>query len=237
MKHLFLMLLISSNLFTTLFAQEAQDSLVDFDCVHFIVDDPSFPGGDSALVVFIRSNIQYPDTAKQYHMEGVVYASFIVEKNGGLSGFKIIRGIGWGCDEEAIRVLKLMPNWEPATRKGKPVRVQMNIPVRFELKDESCFTIKPSFPGGKDSLDVFISRNIRYEWLRRDEINGKSVMLSLLLDQNGSIIKTYLLRGIGGGCDEEALRIIRKMPLWTPAKCGDKNIPSSYILLVYFVGD
>ena len=159
MRYLAFILFFTFNLSTTLWAQGSQDSLSEYDCIQFIEDEPDFPGGDSARRAFIENNLQYPDTAKMYYVEGVVYASFIVEKDGSLSGFKILRGLGWGCDEEAIRVLKLMPKWKPATRRGELVRVQMNIPIRFEIEDKDCEIAKPSFPGGKDSLDAFISRN------------------------------------------------------------------------------
>ena len=221
----------------SLFAQVIHDSLQDYDCIYFVLDDPEFPGGDSARRAFIKNNLQYPDTAKLYYVEGLVYASVIVEKDGSLSGFKILRGIGWGCDEEALRVLKLMPKWIPATRRGELVRVQMNMPIRFEIEDQDCEIVKPSFPGGKDSLDAFVRRNIRYGRLRREEMTGEVVLIPLLLDSNGIIIKTYLVRGIGGGCDEEAVHIIKKMPRWIPATCGGQKIPSSYVLWMRFIGN
>jgi len=234
-RNLILILFFVFNLSSVLWAQGSQDSLSEYDCIYFIEDEPVFPGGDSARIAFIKNNLRYPDTAN--YVEGTVYASFIVEKDGSLSGFRILRGIGWGCDKEAIRVLKLMPKWTPATRRGKPIRVQMNMPIRFEIEDKDCDKTKPSFPGGKDSLDAFISRNIRYGRLRREEMTGKVVVVSILLDSNGNIIKTDLVRGIGGGCNEEAIHIIKKMPQWIPAKCGEKNIPSSYVIWMRFVGD
>ncbi len=243
MRYLVLILFFTFNLPTTIWAQGSQDSLPEYDCIYFVLDEPEFPGGDSVRRAFIKNNLQYPDTAKMYHVEGVVYASFIVEKDGSLSGFKIRRGLGWGCDEEAIRVLKLMPKWRPATRRGELVRVQMNMPIRFEIEDNGCDFIKPSFPGGEDSLNAFISKNIRYGRLRREEMTGKVVVISLLLNSDGNIIATYFIpgfdgaSGIGGGCDEEALYIINKMPQWIPAKCGEKYIPSSYVLRMRFVGD
>jgi len=238
------LLFFASLLFASrsLFAQGSQDSLSEYDCVRFIEDEPEFPGGDSSRSAFITNNLQYPDTAKMYHVEGVVYASFIVEKDGSLSSFNILRGLGWGCDEEAIRVLKLMPKWRPATRRGEIVRVQMNMPIRFEIEDKDCDIIKPSYPGGKDSLDAFINRNIRYGRLRREEMTGEVVVITLLLDPKGNITKTYFIpridgaSGIGGGCDEEAIYIIKKMPQWIPAKCGKKNIPSNYKLEIKFIG-
>ena len=237
MKYLFLMILFYFSLISTLRAQENQDSLSEYDCVYYIEDEPKFPGGDSARRDFIRNNLIYPDTATYYHVEGTVYATFIVERDGGLSSFRILRGIGAGCDEESLRVLKLMPNWIPAKRRGKPIRVQMNMPIKFKLVDNTCITTKPTFPGGEDSLKEFIRSRINYGKLIREEIHGSDILVSLLIDKQGKIYKTYILHDIGGGSEMEARRIISEMPNWIPAKCDSMYVPSHYLLRMAFVGD
>lgn len=95
---------------------------------------PEFPGGDAARVKFLHENIYYPQIAKEGGITGTVYITFVVGKDGRLSGFKILRGIGGGCDEEAIRVLKMMPNWIPGRQGGKSVPVQFNLPIKFTLQ-------------------------------------------------------------------------------------------------------
>ena len=97
---------------------------------------PEFPGGDDSLRNFIRRTIKYPDLARESSVEGTVYINFIIEKDGSVSNPKILRGIGSGCDEEAIRVIKLMPRWIPGKQNGKTVRVQYNLPIKFKLDDE-----------------------------------------------------------------------------------------------------
>jgi len=94
---------------------------------------PSFPGGDDALFKFLGENITYPMEAKNAGIEGVVYVSFVIGEKGEITETKILRGIGGGCDEEAMRVIRSMPNWEPGTINKKPVRVQYNLPIRFSL--------------------------------------------------------------------------------------------------------
>ena len=66
-------------------------------------------------------------------VQGTVYVSFVVESDGRINEAKVLRGIGSGCDEEALRVVKSMPNWTPGTQRGKPVRVRYNLPIRFHL--------------------------------------------------------------------------------------------------------
>jgi periplasmic protein TonB len=92
---------------------------------------PYFPGGDEGMSKFIKEYIKYPDLAIDYGIQGTVYISVIVESDGRLSNFKIVKGIGAGCDEEAERVLKLMPNWIPGKQNSRPVRVQVLIPIKF----------------------------------------------------------------------------------------------------------
>jgi TonB family protein len=94
---------------------------------------PSYPGGDDARIAFLVKNIKYPEQAKKNGIQGKVFVSFIVEADGSITDVKVLRGIGGGCDEEATRVIKMMPKWNPGTDKGKPVRVQFNLPIKFAL--------------------------------------------------------------------------------------------------------
>ncbi len=100
--------------------------------IYVVVDEkPMYPGGDEARFKFLQNNIKYPKVATYNGIKGVVYITFIVEKDGSLSNIKILQGIGGGCDEEALRVARLMPKWIPGKRKGQPVRVYVNMPIRF----------------------------------------------------------------------------------------------------------
>ena len=94
---------------------------------------PRYPGGDNARIAFLRKNIQYPVIAQKMGLQGVVMIVFIIEKDGSLSNVKVEKGIGHGCDEEAIRVTMAMPRWDPGKRKGNPVRVMVKMPIVFRL--------------------------------------------------------------------------------------------------------
>ena len=97
---------------------------------------PEYPGGVNEMMKFLSENIKYPMSAKENGISGKVLVTFVVEKNGLITNIKILRGIGGGCDEEAIRVLKLMPKWKPGTQRGQAVRVQYNVPIKFTLDEE-----------------------------------------------------------------------------------------------------
>ncbi len=95
---------------------------------------PQFPGGEKEMMNFIKTNLHYPVLAQEMGVSGTVIINFVIDKNGSISNISLTRGIGSGCDEEAIRVLKLMPKWTPGRQGGKTVRVSYNLPFRFILK-------------------------------------------------------------------------------------------------------
>lgn len=99
-----------------------------------VEEDPEFPGGLDALSKFIADNIKYPQLAKENNITGKVFVSFVVEKDGRVGQVKILRDIGGGCGNEAVRVVKMMPKWKPGKQRGKAVRTQFNLPVNFDLQ-------------------------------------------------------------------------------------------------------
>jgi TonB family protein len=97
-------------------------------------NEPTYPGGMDALIQFLVKNIKYPEQAKKDSVTGKVITTFIVETDGSVTNVKVIRGIGHGCDEEAVRVVSMMPRWNPGSLSdGKKVRVQFNLPIQFAL--------------------------------------------------------------------------------------------------------
>jgi protein TonB len=110
---------------------------IDDDVIHITADlEPTFPGGRGAMYAFLRENIHYPKIAVQEGIQGKVYLSFVIEKDGSITDVKVLRGIIGGrmCDLEAVRVVESMPKWEHGRRNGRPVRFQFNLPVDFRLK-------------------------------------------------------------------------------------------------------
>ena len=93
-----------------------------------------YPGGFEKMAEFLGKNIVYPEEAKEKNIQGTVLVSFVVEKNGKITDAKVVRGIGGGCDEEALRVVNAMPKWKPGKQNGKNVRVQFALPIKFKLQ-------------------------------------------------------------------------------------------------------
>jgi protein TonB len=95
---------------------------------------PEFPGGEQAMMDFVAKNVTYPKEAMEKEISGRVLVGFIVEKDGSITETEVVKGIGGGCDEEAVRVVKAMPKWKPGKQKGKPVRVHFLLPITFKLQ-------------------------------------------------------------------------------------------------------
>jgi protein TonB len=112
---------------------EEEEEEEDMTVFTVVEDPPMFIGGQAALMKYLGKNITYPQMAKETGIQGTVYVSFVVEKKGNVTSVKIARGIGGGCDEEAMRVVKSMPKWKAGKQRGKPVRVNFTLPVKFVL--------------------------------------------------------------------------------------------------------
>jgi protein TonB len=128
------LLFLSAFLCTLSFGAFAQSEVSVDDEVFVVVEEQAeFPGGLDSMYAYIVKNLKYPEAAKEKGIEGRVFVSFIIEKDGSISNVKLLRGIGGGCDEASVEMVKNMPKWKPAKQRGKPVRCQFTLPIKFEL--------------------------------------------------------------------------------------------------------
>ncbi len=118
--------------FTTTYAQETNTEIKK-DTFVFVENPPKFPGGDEARLKYISSKLKYPKEAKDKNIEGTVYITFVVEADGSITNVRNLRGVCESIDKVALDVVRDMPKWIPATTKGKAVRSQFNMPLRFIL--------------------------------------------------------------------------------------------------------
>lgn len=128
-------ILLSCFLFTAASAQQGKakpDTI--YAAANAVQKQAEFKGGMKDLYTYIKENLKYPEAAKAANKQGMVFLIFVVEKDGSLSNFRVLRGLGYGCDEEAMRVVKSSPKWTPAIKDGQPVREYFTLPVRFSLK-------------------------------------------------------------------------------------------------------
>jgi len=94
---------------------------------------PEFPGGEAALRKFLAANVKYPAIAAENGVQGKVFVNFVVDRNGGISNVKVVRGVDPAVDKEAVRVVKSMPKWIPGKQNGEAVRVSFTVPINFVL--------------------------------------------------------------------------------------------------------
>jgi protein TonB len=100
----------------------------------YVEQMPTFPGGDSEMQKFVQKNVRYPAAAQRAGVEGLVVVSFTVGKTGEITDIQVVKGLGAGTDEEAVRVIKAMPKWTPGKQNGRTVPVRYTYPFRFTIK-------------------------------------------------------------------------------------------------------
>jgi protein TonB len=103
----------------------------------FVEQQPAPDGGLEKFYSDIAKKVRYPNQARRMGIQGKVFVRFIIDKQGNITNIEVVKGIGGGCDEEAIRVMKTMPAWSPGKQRGVPVRAMMIIPINFQLKNDN----------------------------------------------------------------------------------------------------
>lgn len=240
-KSLFTSLLLLAVCFTYAQTQHDNDTVI-----YTIVEEmPKFPGGDSAMVDYLTHNLHYPPAEKEKGIQGKVFVGFVIEKDGTVNQVEIKRGIGEECDAEAVRVVKEMPNWEPGKQSGVLVRTAMVLPISFKIVNQlqapaidstrmEVIDKMPAFPGGEEGVLDFIGTHIRYpKSARHQGISGR-VFVNFVVEPDGKITNVKVLKGIGGGCDEEAVRVVKMMPNWIPGEKDGKKVRVSYTIPINF---
>ena len=253
----------------------------------------------------------YPLEARNSFTEGIVFTKFTVAADGEINNIRVIKSIGNGLDEEAVRVISRMPHWQPAIQNGELISTEYSLPITFILEGEKMLPPPPphapsqeeelflkkalyiingkemtffdfetlvekgelrtkrvldiknalnkygekgkngvvevtinnykspeyerfGFPGGIEAMEKFITANLKYpESAKRAKIEG-FVEVLFTVEKSGEIKDIKVKKGIGFGCDEEALRIIAAMPKWNPAHANGNAVDQSVIHKVEF---
>lgn len=223
---------------------------------------PTYPGGMASFYKFLGENISYPQQAKDENVQGNVFVSFTVEKDGSLNDIKVDRKLGAGTDEEAIRVLKLSKNWNPGMQNGKVVRTKYNIPIKFKIPgkaaapralnynppvapksisatDTTIYSFvalenAPQYPGGIAEFYKFLGTNIKYPPAAKDIKLQGYVFASFVVEKDGTLTNIKVDRKLGSGTDEEAVRVLELSPKWFPATIGGTAARVRYNIPIKF---
>ena len=263
------------------------DTLRDKDGVYLVVPEgPEYPGGSSALFEFIKNTMIYPTQALKDSIQGRVIVQFIVEEDGSITNPVVVKSSGLNrnqanssifnqLDAEAIRIISVMPKWNPGKVEGKPCRVRYNLPINFrieyaqfkpaELKPGTVNSDRivyapngdivdvegiyipadtndiymvvedpPEFPGGLQALSDYLRDNIKYpEACRKDSIQGR-VIISFVVEKDGSISSAEVIKSVHEQLDAEALRVISAMPKWKPGKQRGKVVRVEYAIPIKY---
>lgn len=215
---------------------------------------PEYPAGLFALKQYLKS-ARLPAEVLEGRIRGAVYVSFVVRSDGRLTDISVLRSLSPGTDAEALRLIKAMPAWLPARRLDKAVAVRHSVPVVFETparktpntpavgtitedasisKTYTFVEQMPVFPGGMDSLRAYIQQRVKYPaQALREQVEGR-VFVRFIVDTKGLVREVQVQKGIGAGCDEEAVRVVRSLPRFEPGKQNGQQVPVYYTVPVVF---
>jgi TonB family protein len=223
-----------------------KDSIPPGEIFKVVENMPEFPGGKDELLRFLAKNIVYPTAAQKDNIEGMVVVQFIVGKDGSILSPHIVLGVGGGINEEAMRVINLMPKWKPGFQRGQNVNVQFNLPIRFRLDGKveerkvntprEIFRVverMPAYEDGQEGLLKFLAKNINYPKVAKDNGIEGMVVVQYVIETDGRVSGAKVVKGIGAGCDEEALRVVN-LTRWTPGMQNNKVVPVQFNLPIRF---
>ena len=213
---------------------------------------PRFPGGEVALMKYIQSHAQAPEGT---NANGTVILQFVVKADGSIGEVKVVRSIGEALDNEAVRVIKSLPNFIPGTQNGQPVAVWYTLPVRFGStmgsprhrerdvnkadvpsapQDTTIYKsveVMPRFPGGEAALMKYIQTNVQTP--EGTDVQGV-VILQFVVKADGSIGDVKVVRNLSEAHDKEAVRLIKSLPNFAPGTQNGQPVAVWYTLPVRF---
>jgi|GEM_PF-868102 len=198
-----------------------------------------YPGGDDSLRVFLGRSVK-----KELMADSVVKkvnVGFRVNRDGTLSNISVVNPQDSVLNREAIRVISAMPKWIPATEDGEAVSAVKTQGITFgkhKIQDTGASIIAermPSFRNGTTDVDrYFASRMVYPAEAKARRVEG-TVIVKFIVDIDGKVIQPRIMKGIGSGCDEEALRLVREMPKWEPGTQNGKPVAVWFVLPIRFV--
>ncbi len=233
----------------------AKAPVIEGDAYVVVEQMPLFPGGDAALLKHIAENTSYPKEAKDQNISGRVIIRFMVREDGSVSDFTVLKGVDPLLDNEALRVMNTIPNFEPGKQNGVAVPVWYMVPITFALADKSGASLPPPpppppapgsdepfvvveemplFPGGDAALLQYLADNLRYPARTGENIIDGRVIVRFCVNTTGSVDRITVLRGVDQELDAEAVRVVSSLPAFRPGKQNGIAVPVWYMVPVNF---
>ncbi len=203
---------------------------------------------DDKIEALLAEHLEYPEVAKVAGVDGFVIVRFVVDEKGKAMNHTVDEDPGYGMGEAALKAVKKFGKWVPGKNRGVAVKVRMTIPVKFKMPQEvndpapvvlDVYDVAERMPRyqGCDVTDDAEARNCTYQSLSKymranlvyPEEAGKqniegTVVVKFIVNETGMVSDIEVEEGIGGGCDEEAIRLVKTMPLWTPGMQAGKPV-------------
>ncbi len=173
---------------------------------------------------WLSDNLDYPMKAIDSNIEGTVYVSLVIEKDGSVSNVKALKGVerGSSLNDEAVLVVSAMPKWEPGVEQGHIVRVQITLPINFKLSEThdtlwsyNHVQVKPEFPG---KIGKWLEDNTDYPKIAIEEKTQDTILVSFIVEKDGSVSHVKVAKGENKYLKREAVWVVSNMPRWKPGK-------------------
>jgi TonB family protein len=230
--------------------------------VFLIVEEmPTFQGGKiNDFRNWLQDNLKYPTVAKANKIQGTVYVSFIIDTLGHLGDINLVRGVDPVLDEEAIRVVKSSPVWNPGKQRGRNVNVSFSLPIVFKLGEngetvqpprepkppvkaeyngQQVFLIvedMPTFQGGTiENFRNWVQTNVKYPELAKEKKISGTEYVSFIVDTTGRVVNPKIVRSADPILDAEILRVLCSAPLWNPGKQRGQLVNVAFSIPVKFI--
>lgn len=218
-----------------------RDSLESTDRIFYSVEQmPQFPGGEAALMKYLKENVKYPPKAAKDSIQGRVVVQFVVDSLGYVGEVKVVRSVSEDLDAEAVRVVKTLPRFAPGRMFGKVVNVWYTLPVTFKLQDKlepekpKDVEVKAEFPGGQEALNQFLKDHIKYPpKAAKRRIQGR-VEVAFWIDKSGKVHDVRVVDSVDKDLDKEAVRVCKLLPDFVPATVNGEPVEVLFKLPIRF---
>ncbi len=232
--------------------------IASLTCVSWMIADytwATYPGGKAAMEKFIKDSLRYPDYEKKEGLESIVSVSFEITKEGAVANPNpvFISGSSKGFLDESKRLVLSMPNWNPATKNGRPIAGRGESWVYFELPDSLVHLPPPSddttlyvdihivdstplFVGGESAMFRFIYNSVRYPQMEKEMGKMGTVYISYTVERNGKVNNVYAIQEVEGapGLTRESIRVVNSLPRFRPAMIKGKAVRWMYVVPIKF---
>ena len=204
----------------------------------------SYPGGDAAFDQFILTNLLTTPEAQASHVTGDIELSFVIDEKGFVDEIKPLGKLGYGCEAQAIRVLRLMPRWQPGVIAGRRIKTGFQHKFHFsadmKVNEGSTAISRDMLPDvalqfGKEPGDLASYISTHYVYPAHAPRNpDETIVLRLKVNEEGAVSDIQLVTGLGKDFDDEAIRTIGSMPRWQPQRANFKPVASYKDIVIGF---